>query len=99
MGEPVKVSMSMQEWCGHVYEQLVPADGALDWTSHSYFDGEADRTADLGRRPDGILLDALPLLVRGLTGPVVAPGQTLEVPALPTLISGRFAHRPRRGPP
>ena len=24
LGEPVKVSMSMQEWCGHVYEQLIP---------------------------------------------------------------------------
>ena len=93
LGEPVKVSMSMQEWCGHVYEQLVPEDDALTWTSHSYFDGEADRIVDLGRKRDAILLDALPMLVRGLVGPLVQRGQSVTVPALTNLTEGRLLHR------
>ena len=96
IGEPVKVSMSMQEWCGHVYEQLVPEDGALSWTSHSYFDGEGDRKRDVGRNPGGIVLDALPALVRGLSGPLVGPGESLTAPALTTLVEGRMAHREPR---
>ncbi|SFD25925.1 septum formation inhibitor Maf [Algibacter pectinivorans] len=37
-----KVSISMQEWCGHVYMQLNNRSG-FEITSHSYFDGEADQ--------------------------------------------------------
>ncbi len=91
-GEPVKVSMSMQEWCGHVYEQLVPEGEALTWTSHSYFDGEADQRRDLGRRREAIALDALPVMVRGLLGPVVEPGESITRAALPTLVEGRLRH-------
>ncbi|MEO0604887.1 MAG: hypothetical protein AAF211_25875, partial [Myxococcota bacterium] len=59
-GEPVKVSMSMQEWCGHVYEHVLPMRDQLAWTQHSYFDGEGDRVVDLGRREAGVHADALP---------------------------------------
>ncbi|MEP3838470.1 MAG: septum formation inhibitor Maf [Algibacter sp.] len=37
-----KVSISMQEWCGHIYMQLNNRSG-FEITSHSYFDGEADQ--------------------------------------------------------
>ena len=43
-GWPVaKVSFSSQEWCGHVWHQLVPRGGRILGTLHSYFEGEADR--------------------------------------------------------
>lgn len=92
VGRPVKVSMSMQEWCGHVYEQVLPYSDRTEWTSHSYFDGEADRLADLGVRADGMYEDALPVVVRGLLGPLVKPGSTVTYPVLPTLESGRKRH-------
>ncbi len=38
----LKVSSSMQEWCGHVYAQLNNRK-AFEITSHSYFQGEADK--------------------------------------------------------
>ncbi|XMO85669.1 septum formation inhibitor Maf [Algibacter sp. AS12] len=38
----IKVSISMQEWCGHVYMQLNNRS-SFEITSHSYFDGEADQ--------------------------------------------------------
>ena len=37
----LKVSSSMQEWCGHVYAQLNNRND-FEITSHSYFQGEAD---------------------------------------------------------
>jgi hypothetical protein len=92
LGEPVKVSMSMAEWCGHVYEQLMPTDAGLVWHAHSYFDGEADRQTPLPRHRDGLVGDAAPLVARGLAGPWVGPGEQAKVDWLPTLVHGRVAH-------
>lgn len=93
VGLPVKVSMSMQEWCGHVFEQVIPGDDSVTWTSHSYFDGEADRVRDLGHRAGGMYVDALPAVVRGIMGPVVEPGGAMTVPALSSLEWGRMLHQ------
>jgi hypothetical protein len=38
----IKVSASIQEWCGHVYTQLNNRD-TFEINSHSYFQGEADQ--------------------------------------------------------
>lgn len=37
----LKTSLSIQEWCGHVYSQLNNRE-KFEFTSHSYFEGEAD---------------------------------------------------------
>lgn len=37
----LKTSLSIQEWCGHIYSQLNNRD-QFEFTSHSYFEGEAD---------------------------------------------------------
>ena len=42
----IKVSTSVQEWCGHVYSQLNNRD-AFEIKSHSYFEGEADQQLEL----------------------------------------------------
>ncbi len=42
----IKVSNSIQEWCGQVYMQLNNRQG-FDIQSHSYFEGEADQTLSL----------------------------------------------------
>lgn len=41
-GHAIKVSMSMQEWCGHVFTQINNRE-LFDIHSFSYFDGEADQ--------------------------------------------------------
>ncbi|MEC3964752.1 septum formation inhibitor Maf [Flagellimonas halotolerans] len=38
----VKTSLSVQEWCGHVYAQINNRE-KFKFTSHSYFEGEADQ--------------------------------------------------------
>lgn len=42
----IKVSASIQEWCGHVYAQLNNRD-KFQMTSHSYFQSEADEAFSL----------------------------------------------------
>ncbi|WP_248723220.1 septum formation inhibitor Maf [Seonamhaeicola sp. ML3] len=44
----LKVSSSMQEWCGHVYAQLNNYDN-FKIMSHSYFEGEADQNFELDK--------------------------------------------------
>ncbi len=43
----VKVSTSVQEWCGHMYTQLNNKDSEFNITSHSYFENEADQQFSL----------------------------------------------------
>lgn len=44
----IKVSSSIQEWCGHVYTQLNNRS-QFDIDSHSYFQGEADQNISLDK--------------------------------------------------
>jgi len=93
LGLPTKVSLSVQEWCGHVYDQLIVDPDAYRRTRHSYFDGEADQTWNEAIPTGAVFGDALPLLVRGLAGTLVEPGGTRTAPYLPTLLDTRFAHQ------
>jgi len=43
---PLKISASVQEWCGHVYTQLNNRSN-FEITSHSYFQSEADASFQL----------------------------------------------------
>ncbi|MEM7485184.1 MAG: septum formation inhibitor Maf [Bacteroidota bacterium] len=42
----LKTSLSIQEWCGHVYSQINNRD-SFEFTSHSYFENEADQDLTL----------------------------------------------------
>ncbi|MBT8269101.1 MAG: septum formation inhibitor Maf [Bacteroidia bacterium] len=44
----IKVSSSMQEWCGHVYSQINNRD-QFEVILHSYFEGEADQEFKLNK--------------------------------------------------
>lgn len=93
-GWPVaKISFSSQEWCGHVYHQLLPRAGRIAGVFHSYFDSEADGSDDLPLPEGGLFEDQLPILVRGWLTEYVKPGQSRSVPFLPSLLSARLEHR------
>ena len=66
-GTPMKISFSSQEWCGHVYSQIIPRNNEIQHTSHSYFDGEADQNETLPWKKGGITEDSLLLWARGLS--------------------------------
>jgi hypothetical protein len=94
-GWPVaKVSFSSQEWCGHVYHQLIPRAGAISGIFHSYFDGEADGRDELPLPEGGVMEDAVPILVRGWMGEWMRRGQTRTMPFLPSLLRSRLEHHP-----
>ncbi|HMB70438.1 MAG TPA: hypothetical protein VKU85_14065, partial [bacterium] len=93
-GNTAKVSFSAQEWCGHVWLQLLPERNAVHETFHSYFDREADRSATLDYPDDGMLEDALLLWARGFAAPFLEPGETRSVPVLRSAEIARLTHVP-----
>jgi hypothetical protein len=97
-GVPTKVAFSEQEWCGHVFVGLWvdPVKEGARWrrTEHSYFDGEADRSEDGDVPVGGVFADGMPILVRGLSGDLLSPGERKDVSWAPRAIDLRHDHKP-----
>jgi hypothetical protein len=90
---PVKVSFASSEWCGNVYEEIQVDPGAVRQTLRSYFEGESGERS-LARPPSGVLEDQLFVLLRGLRGDFLRPGERRTVALLPSSVGRRLAHRP-----
>lgn len=93
-GDTAKVSFSSQEWCGHVYSQLLFDKNGVREELHSYFDGEADRRSTIPRPPAGMSEDTLMIWARGLAGPFLERGTSVRVPVLRSLVFTRLRHVP-----
>lgn len=89
-----KISFTAQEWCGHVFHQLLPDERSIRHEMRSYFDREADRNAALDYPADGLLEDALLLWARGFAAPFLAPGEERRVPVLRSVETSRLRHVP-----
>lgn len=85
MTRPVKISASVQEWCGHTFSQLNRRDAGYDFRLLSYFDNEGDRETEL---PNALTEDGLWAL--GRKDPRALP--VGEVDILPALHVLRFRH-------
>lgn len=95
-GHVTKVSHSMQEWCGHAWIQWIAGTDALDYTLHSYFDGEADQDRSI-ELPTGFTSeDAVLLWARELAGPFLAPGASSTRPFFTAAKQARIDHRDPR---
>jgi hypothetical protein len=93
-GWPVaKVSFSSQEWCGHVYHQILPRPGKMEGVYHSYFDGEADGQDNLPQPEGGVYEDVLPILARGWGSTYLQAGESRKVAYLPSLLRARLEHK------
>lgn len=82
----IKVSNSIQEWCGHVYSQINNRE-QLEFVSHSYFEGEADQEEVL---PKNVLENEIWNQLR--IDPKSLPTGNLEL--IPSLEFIRTAHIP-----
>jgi len=82
----LKVSSSIQEWCGHVYTQLNNRDD-FEINSHSYFQGEADKSFNLEK---SILENELWTQLR--INPKRLPTGNLQI--IPSFEYIRFGHIP-----
>ncbi|MEM9071181.1 MAG: septum formation inhibitor Maf [Myxococcota bacterium] len=83
----LKVATSVQEWCGHAFTQLNRREGAVQATSHSYFQAEGDQTDTLDDVP---FEDALWSQIR--RDPRAIPTGAQQM--IPALYWIRFKHRP-----
>lgn len=92
-GATNKVSFSAQEWCGHVYQQLLFGPKGVEDTLHSYFQSEGNRTRQHAGSPAGLSEDSLYLWARGLAAPALAPGATRKVKLFGSLQEARLSHR------
>ena len=90
---PVKVSFSSAEWCGHVYEDLVFKDDRIEGHYFSYFEGESGPIR-LDAEKTGVSEENLFILLRGLRGSYLEPGESRDVKLLPSVYFGRLAHKP-----
>ena len=95
-GTPTKVSFSAQEWCGHVFHQILIDETQVRSQRHSYFDGDgdADETIENRGRGEALYEDAILLWARGLAGPFLKPGESREVDLLRSVKFVRLNHVP-----
>jgi hypothetical protein len=90
--EPVKVTFTSAEWCGHVYTELLYNEAEIRIRNESYFEDESgDRT--IPRPGDLVSEDNLFILLRGLKGDYLQPGESRTVDYLPGVLFSRLAHR------
>lgn len=82
----LKVTTSVQEWCGHVYAQINNRE-TFEIKSHSYFEGEADQSISLSKN---ILEDELWIKLR--FSPDTMPEGEYDV--IPSLEYLRLKHQP-----
>ena len=99
-GIPTKISFSMQEWCGNTYAEATTVHQygepvtAIRLQSHNYMDGQGGTTMNLPLRQHGISTDALPILVRGIAGQLLEPGETQPVNLLPRMADSHMNQVP-----
>jgi hypothetical protein len=92
--EPLKISFSAQEWCGHVFQMVIPQRDQVELTLHSYFQSEGDQTSTIKLPANAAFEDNLPIWIRELSGEVMAAGQRRELQILPSAWFLRAAHKP-----
>lgn len=92
---PVKISLSVQEWCGHVFHAVWPGDDRFASQVMSYFASEGETREDVPTPAGALYEDALLIQLRELDGPF-AQGAPWRGSIVPSLWNARRAHRPLR---
>jgi hypothetical protein len=83
---PLKITTSVQEWCGHIFIQLNLEEKGYRYLSRSYFESDGDREDRFGRV---MTEDALWNTIR--IAPADLPRGTFEI--LPGTLFSRLRHR------
>jgi hypothetical protein len=90
---PAKITLSAQEWCGHVYLGVWPDEDAYALRGMSYFASEGEVDDRVQTPADALYEDALLIQLRELDGPFHG-GRDWEGALVPALWRNRRAHRP-----
>ena len=89
-----KVSLSAQDWCGHVFDEALFVDDEISGHINSYFENEGRLTYSLERPAAFESEDNLLIRIRELQGPFMALGEERAMGILPSLWLLRMTHRP-----
>ena len=90
--EPVKITFTSAEWCGHVYSELLFEESNIQVQNSSYFEDESE-TRILPLPGDLVSEDNLFILLRGLRGDYLKPGESKAVDYLPGVFFSRLTHQ------
>jgi hypothetical protein len=93
--QPAKITLSAQEWCGHVFTGLWADERSFTHKGFSYFASEGDTNETVAIAENTLYEDALLVQLRELDGPFNA-GRDWQGPLMPALWRQRRAHRPLR---
>jgi len=89
--EPVKITFSSAEWCGHVFQQLLFRDNQIEETYLSYFENESGART-FPRIGGGLAEDNLFILLRGLRRDFLPAGEERSFPFIPGAFHRRVTH-------
>ena len=92
--ELCKITLSSQEWCGHVFDRVEARGEKLKGHLDSYFESEGWHPYELEKPERFESEDHLLIRIRELKGAVMDNGEEMEIELLPSLWSFRLAHRP-----
>lgn len=82
----LKISLTGQEWCGHVFQQMNFTGNKYKFKSFSYFESEGDKSLNINK---SILEDEIYNLIR--LNPELLPIGKVEI--IPSLVVSRFIHK------
>src|SRR5262245_47746571 len=88
---PTKIVLSAQEWCGLVYQKVLPGPESFVSELRSYFHADGDREATVRTARGTLYEDALLVQLRELDGPF-AGGKSWTGSIVPALWSRRKTH-------
>ena len=97
--ELCKLSLSVQEWCGQVFEEVLLRGGRLQGVLNSYFEKEGRQQYELEAPASFESEDHLLIRIRELKGPWMAEGEEQELVLLPSLWNLRIQHQGRATAP
>ncbi len=89
--QPTKVTLTAQEWCGHVFHGMWPGNESFLYESRSYFPEQGDSRQTIETAENTLYQDALPIQLRELDGEF-NDGETWSGTLVPSLWRGREGH-------
>jgi len=89
-----KISLSAQEWCGHVFDEILLHERRIEGHLNSYFEAEGRRDYELEVPENFVSEDHLLIRMRELKGAFMATGEERQISLMPSLWSLRTAHVP-----
>lgn len=93
---PAKLTMTAQEWCGHVFEGMWVGPSAYAREGISYFADEGEVRETVSTAPGALYEDALLIQLRELDGPFLGGAAEWHGEVIPSLWRTRRTHAPAR---